>query len=285
MFSCNFLKKAKTYVSMKNTINKFAILSGIVIASLSCMAGDAPVGYTDTPFLPGGKWRVHDPNRPQPRVVTPGEKFSDMAPPPSDAIVLFDGKDLSKWVDDKGQPAGWKVENGYMEVAGKSSIRTKDEFGDFQLHLEFATPAEVKGNSQERGNSGVIIYGRYEIQVLDSYQNRTYADGMVGAMYGQYPPLVNAARKPGEWQTYDIIFESARWDESGKMIKPSSVTVILNGVVLHHKKEFIGYTVHRELAKYSKPHPPRGPLVLQNHGNPVRYRNIWIRPLGEYDQQ
>lgn len=267
-------------------MKKIYIFAGMLLGAVVLSLNGAPVGYTDTPYLPGGKWHVHDPNRPQPRVVTPGAHFSDMAPPPSDAIVLFDGKDLSKWVNDKGQPAGWKVENGYMEiVGGKGSIRTKDEFGDFQLHLEFATPAQVKGDSQERGNSGVIIYGRYEIQVLDSYQNRTYADGMVGAMYGQYPPRVNAARKPGEWQTYDIIFESARWDENGKMIKPSSVTVILNGVVLHHKQEFLGYMAHRELAKYSRPHPPKGPIVLQDHGNPVRFRNIWIRPLGEYDQQ
>ncbi|MGC8742526.1 MAG: 3-keto-disaccharide hydrolase [Verrucomicrobiia bacterium] len=262
-----------------------ACLAYSVFLGYACYGGEAPVGYTDTPMLPGQKWRVHDPDRPQPRVVTPGERFSEMAAPPSDAVVLFDGKDLSKWIDGKGQPAAWKVENGYMEINGKGSIRTKDEFGDFQLHLEFATPSVVKGNSQERGNSGILIYGRYEVQVLDSYQNRTYADGSLGSLYGQCPPLVNAARKPGEWQTYDIIFEAPRWDESGKLIKPAYVTVILNGVVLHHKKDYLGPSLHRELSKYGRPQPPRGPIMLQDHGNPIRFRNIWIRSLGEYDQQ
>jgi hypothetical protein len=255
-------------------------------AAAALLASGAPAadkpGYTDTPIITGQKWRVHDAERPQPRVVTPGARFSEMAAPPADAIVLFDGQDLSKWSGDEKNP--WKVENGYLEVAGKGSIQTREQFGDFQLHLEFAAPEVVKGHSQERGNSGVIIYNRYEVQVLDGFENSTYADGTVGAMYGQFPPLVNAARKPGAWQTYDIIFESARWDAEGKLLKPANVTVLLNGLVLHHKQNFIGYMAHRELARYSRPHPPRGPIQLQHHGNPVRYRNIWLRPLGEYDQ-
>lgn len=261
------------------------IVSSILVAhTVSCgfAAEDKKVGYKDTPQLPGQKWLVHDADRPVPRVVTPGATFSDGAPAPSDAVVLFDGKDLSKWNGDGGK-AKWKVENGYMEVNGTGSIFTREEFGDFQLHLEWASPAEVKGDSQGRGNSGVLIYGKYEVQVLDSYHNPTYPDGQAGALYGQYPPLVNATRKPGEWQTYDIVFEGPRWDESGKLVKKANVTVILNGVLLHHHKELIGETMHRKVGEYH-PHPPHGPIMLQDHHNPVRYRNIWIRAMGDYDQ-
>jgi len=240
------------------------------------LAADANVGYSDTPMLPGQPWKVHDGTRPQPRVITPAASFSLGANAPSDAVVLFDGTDMSNWVG-----AEWKVENGYMEAV-KGSPRSKQEFGDFQLHLEFATPAEVKGSSQGRGNSGVIIYGMYEIQVLDSYHNPTYPDGQAGAIYGQYPPLFNASKPPGEWQSYDIIFETPRWDADDKLTKPGNVTVIHNGVVLHHRKEIIGRVQHRNVAKYS-PHPPKGPIVLQDHNNPIRYRNIWVRALGEYD--
>jgi hypothetical protein len=250
---------------------------------LSAMAAEkSPVGYSDTPLIPGQKWRVHDIARPQRPVVTPGKTFSHLAPPPSDAVVLFNGKDLSKWKSAKG-PAGWKVEHGYMEIAKNSgSIQTVDEFGDFQLHLEFATPAKVEGNSQGRGNSGVLIYGRYEVQILDGYDNITYADGQVGAMYGQYPPLVNAAKPPGQWQSYDIIFEAPRWDNDGNLVKRATVTVLLNGVLLHHHKEYQGTSVHRAVAAYTK-HAPKGPIELQDHHNPTRFRNIWIRSLGDYD--
>lgn len=245
---------------------------------------DPPTGYTDTPVLPDQKWRVHDDTRPRPAVVTPGETFSHGAPAPSDAIVLFDGTDLSKWKDQKtGEAAGWKVENGYMEVApGSGSIQTKDEFGDFQLHIEFATPEVVESASQGRGNSGVIIYGMYEVQVLDSYDNKTYADGQAGALYGQFPPLRNASKKPGEWQTYDIIFETARF-EGDELVKPASVTLLHNGVAVQNKKAYIGAVSHKKVGEY-KPHPPQGPLLLQDHRNPMRFRNIWIRSLGEYDE-
>lgn len=260
-----------------------ALVSAILATSISTSCAQEKPGYKDTAILPDQKWHVHDPDRPVPPLVTPGETFSHNAPPPSDAIVLFDGKDISKWRSDSG-PAGWKVENGYMEVVKDSgSIRTRDEFSDFQLHLEFATPAKVEGSSQGRGNSGIYLCGRYEVQILDSYNNPTYPDGQLGAMYGQFPPLATAPKKPGEWQTYDIIFEVARWDENRKLIKPASVTVILNGIVLHNKKEFIGGSTHRELPVY-RPHAPRGPISLQDHGNPTRFRNIWLRPLGEYDK-
>lgn len=262
----------------------FILLAALLGAGLiSTQAAPKKEEPKPNPMLPDQPWRVHDTNRPAPRVVTPGASFSHGASAPSDAVVLFDGTDLSKWKSDKGE-AGWKVENGYMEVVKKSgNITTKDEFGDFQLHLEFATPEKVEGNSQGRGNSGVFIFGKYEVQVLDSYDNPTYPDGQCGALYGQTPPLATAVKKPGEWQSYDIIFEAPEWDDTGKLVKRASVTVLLNGVVMHHKKEFIGETRHAEVATYGKPQT-RGPIGLQDHGNPMRFRNIWIRNLGEYDK-
>src|SRR5688572_11784219 len=255
------------------------------IATSACVAtaARAAEGYTDTPMQPNGKWRVHDPARPLPKVITPGSTFSQMAGAPSDAIVLFDGKDFSKWQGEKGE-VRWKLENDYMETTRTGRIRTKDEFGDFQLHIEWATPFEVKGSGQGRGNNGVNIFGLYEVQVLDSYNNLTYADGQASAIYGQQPPLVNASRPPGEWQTYDIIFESPRWDESKKLVKKAYMTVLHNGVVVHHRHELYGTTPFRALGNYDKPHPPKGFIELYEHGNPVRFRNIWIRPLGEYDK-
>jgi hypothetical protein len=244
------------------------------------------LGYTNTPIIPGTPWHVHDGTRPQPRIVTPGATFSHMAPAPSDAIILFDGKDLSRWESSKGGPAQWKVEDGYVqETRGAGGIRTTNKFADFQLHLEFATPAEVIGKGQDRGNSGVLINGMYEVQILDSYDNPTYPDGQAGALYGQTPPLVNASKPPGEWQTYDIIFESPRWDADGNLVKKANVTVIHNGVVLHHKREFFGSTdgingvPHKSLGVYGKPHPPEVFIELQDHKNPDRFRNIWIREL------
>jgi hypothetical protein len=239
-----------------------------------------PVGYDDTPFLPGGKWRVHDAKRPAPRVVTPGET---PGAPPADAVVLFDGKDLSKWKTTKGEAPQWKVENGYMEVVAKTGdILTREEFGDCQLHLEFRTPAPPRSNSQGRSNSGVFFFGRYEIQVLDSFENPTYADGQATAIYGQTPPLVNASRQPGEWQTYDIIFTAPRF-QGDKMESPPYVTVIHNGVVTHHHKEILGPTRHRALPQVQA-HGPKGPIRLQDHGDPIRFRNIWVRPLRGYDE-
>lgn len=270
---------------MRNFSSIFAALTGAVLTTLSLQAAeDTRLGYRDTPMLPDQPWRVHDSARPRPASVTPGQNFSLGAQAPSDAVVLFDGTDLSKWKSDKGE-ARWKVENGYMQaVKNAGSIFTKDEFGDFQLHIEFAEPEVIDGDSQGRGNSGVLIYGRFEVQVLDTFTNLTYADGQCGAMYGQYPPLANATKPPGVWQGYDIIFEAPHWDDSGKLVKKAAVTVIHNGVVLHNHKEYIGETKHREVANYAHPFPPHGPILLQDHGNPVRYRNIWIRKLGEYDK-
>lgn len=258
----------------------FSLLS--LGAAATLWAAEEKQGYKDTPLIPGSKWHVHDSDRPHPKIVTPGKTFTQQASPPSDAIVLFDGKDLSKWKGEKGD-AAWKIENGYMETTKTGKIRTADEFGDFQLHLEFATPSKVEGSGQGRGNNGVNIFGKYEIQILDSYDNITYADGQAGALYGQSPPLVNASRGPGEWQTYDIIWEAPRW-ENGQLSKKAQVTVLHNGLVIHHKKELIGNTGHRQLGTYNRPHPSKGYIELYEHGNPVRFRNIWIRPLGEYDQ-
>ena len=228
------------------------------------------------------KWEIHDRNRPNPTVVTPGTASTQETPgkPPSDAIVLFDGKDLSQWVVKKdGSPAKWKVENGYFEVAPKTGdIRTKDSFGDCQLHVEFREPDPPKGEDQDRGNSGVFLMGLYEIQVLDSYNSKTYADGQASAVYGQYPPLVNASRAPGQWQTYDIIWHGPRFDTSGKLTRPAHVTVLHNGVLTQDNVEPTGPTGHHVRPPYEAG-PDKLPLALQDHNHPVRYRNIWIREL------
>jgi hypothetical protein len=228
-------------------------------------------------------WAQHDLNRPQPTVVDPGTGVPPETPgkPPADAVVLFDGKDLSAWKSQKdGKAAPWKVENGYFEVVKKTGgIETKEAFGDVQLHIEWMAPDPAKGESQDRGNSGVFFGGgRYEIQVLDNYGSKTYPDGQAGALYGQYPPLVNACRKPGEWQAYDIVFETARFDAAGKLLKPARATVFHNGVVVQHATVFTGPTAHKARPPYVA-HPERLPLQLQDHDHPVRYRNIWLREL------
>ncbi|HPP12257.1 MAG TPA: DUF1080 domain-containing protein [bacterium] len=247
------------------------------------MTAERP-GYQDTPFLPESKYRVHDASRPHPRRVEPGTFSTQEQPgvPPSDAVILFDGKDLSNWKDRNGGPARWKVENGYMEVVpGTGDISSRQEFGDCQLHLEWMEPTVIKGESQGRGNSGVFLMGRYEIQVLDCYQNPTYADGWVGAIYGQCPPLVSACRQPGQRQTYDIVWIAPRFDGE-KLISPARITVFMNGIVIHHDRQLIGPTSHRQIIPYTA-HPPVGPLKLQDHGDLVRYRNIWYRVLTDYD--
>ena len=199
---------------------------------------------------------------------------------PSDAIVLFDGKTLDAW--DGGEK--WIIEDGAATTAG-GSISTKQKFGDCQLHLEFATPSEVKGSGQGRGNSGVYLMGRYEVQVLDSYENTTYYDGQCAAIYKQTPPIVNACRKPGEWQTYDIIFTAPRFNEDRSVKTPGYVTVLQNGILVQNHFELQGKTSYVAPPSYSK-HPEKEPLSLQFHGNKTRFRNIWIRenvqtPQGE----
>lgn len=257
---------------MQLTLKKAAGLIAVAFAAglgLSAVSQVQPITLQDLkPFDPPAK---------EPVVITPGAKVGDA---PSDAIVLFDGKDLSGWKSLRdGSDAKWVIRDGYMEVTrGTGDIATKQEFGDCQLHIEWATPAEVKGNDQGRGNSGVFLMGHYEIQVLDSYNNKTYFHGQAGSIYKQHPPLVNVSRKPGEWQTYDIIFAKPEFDEMGKVTKRARATVLHNGVVVQNNAEIYGETWHDKPALYIK-HSDKGPLKLQDHGNPVRFRNIWVRPL------
>jgi hypothetical protein len=229
------------------------------------------------------RWKPNDPDRPVPTVIEPGTGSTQDAPgrPPSDAVVLFDGKDVSRWSSADGQPAKWKVADGYMEVVPHTGIlQTRQPFGDCQLHVEFTEPVPPVGEGQERGNSGVFLMGLYEIQVLDSYKSKTYADGQASAVYAQFPPQVNASRAPGQWQTYDIIFHGPRFDKDGKVLRPARVTVLHNGVLVQDNVELSGPTGHHVRPPY-KQAPDKLPLSLQDHGNPVRYRNIWIRELVE----
>ena len=261
---------------MSKRIENTSLLAALVIVLL--------VGAAALYNFAGSKdkqWKIHDMDRPQPAVITPPTASTQETPgqAPSDAIVLFDGKDLSRWRSDSGEPTKWKVENGYMEsVRGAGMIVTSESFGDCQLHVEWATPTPPKGESQGRGNSGVFLMKQYETQVLDSYQNKTYPDGQAGAIYGQYPPQVNASRPPGQWQTYDIIFHPPRFDKDGKLLKPAYETVLHNGVLVQDNVELMGPTAHQARPPY-KAHPAKMPISLQDHGNPVRYRNIWIREL------
>jgi len=225
----------------------------------------------------------HDLARPAPRVVEPGTGTPGATPgrPPSDAILLFDGRDLAAWKSQKdGSPAAWKVENGYFEVVkGKGGIETRRGFGDVQLHIEWMAPSPAVGTSQDRGNSGVFFGGgRYEVQVLDSYESKTYPDGQAGALYGQFPPLVNASRPPGEWQAYDIVFEMPRFDASGTLVRRARATVFHNGVLVQNAKELIGPTTNKKRTPYSA-HPAALPISLQDHDHPVRFRNVWVREL------
>jgi hypothetical protein len=237
------------------------LLGGAIVLGLT-WAGGRLLGQR---YLSGITW-------PEPPVVTPGEGNG----PPSDAVVLFDGKNFDAWDGARG----WKVDpDGGFTVKG--AIKTKQGFGDCQLHLEFATPREVKGKGQGRGNNGVgFMDARYEIQVLDSYQNKTYPEGQCAAVYNQRPPMVNACRKPGEWQTYDIAFTAPRFGEDGKVRQPGFVTVLHNGVLVQNHTEVLGNTFFDQPAAYTR-HAEKLPLVLMYHGNPVRFRNIWVREIKE----
>ena len=215
---------------------------------------------------------------PKPPVIN-AVPLREPVPPPSDAIVLFDGSNLDDWRSGDGSPARWRVKNGYMEVVpGTGTLATARGFGDVQLHVEWATPAPPKGEDQDRGNSGVFLMGRYEVQVLDSYGSLTYPDGQAGALYGQYPPLVNASLPPGVWQSYDIVFHRPRFDQDGKLLQPAIVTVFHNGVLIQDGRVLTGPTAHTTRPPYQA-HPDRLPLTLQDHEHPVRYRNIWLREL------
>ena len=236
--------------------------------------GSGIIGYKDTKVLSWCGYHVHDPDRPAPPKVTPGllgiEEKTGTAP--SDAIKLFNGTDLSKW-----KPSDWKVENGEL-IAVSGNLTTKQEFGDCQLHLEWRTPDPPQGHMFDRGNNGVMLMGLFEIQIYDSYTEKLYPDGQAASVYGQSPPMVNACRKPGQWQTFDIIFFAPIF-KNDKLEKEAYVTVLHNGLLVHHNQKIYGPTGHRILPSYDQPIPEKGPLVLSAHNNPVRFRNIWIRPL------
>lgn len=232
--------------------------------------GSGVFGYKDTPVQPWSGYHVHDPDRPAPKKVAPAE-FSTEGPP-SDAIVLFDGKDLSKW-----KPNQWKVVGGYL-VATTGPFETVEEFGSFQLHLEWQAPEAEEENIMNRGNNGVLLMGLFEIQIFDP-RTKIYPDGQAASIYSQTPPLVNACRKPPEWETYDIVFAAPEF-KGDKLEKPPRLTMLHNGVLVHHAQEIYGVTGHRTLPKPLTIGKTRGPLALGAHHCPVRFRNIWIRPLG-----
>jgi hypothetical protein len=236
------------------------------------------VGYKDTPKLPWTDYLKHDPDRPQPPKVTPGtpSRGDKVGTAPSDAIVLFDGKNLAQFEESK-----WRLEDGEIVVT-EGDLVTKASFGDCQVHLEWQAPNPPRGEQFNRGNSGVFFMRRYEVQICDSYTEQIYPDGSAASIYGETPPLVNVTKPPGEWQTYDIIFTAPRFKD-GKLVKPAYVTMFHNGVLVHLNTEIHGPVMWREIAQYEA-HPAEQPLALQAHGNPVRYRNIWIRRLGDAQQ-
>lgn len=244
-------------------MKRIAVIASVCIALAACLSG-----VQGEEYLSGIEWA-------EPEVIDPGgpEKA------PCDAVVLFDGTDLSQWTGaDK-----WTVKDGAI-IAGPGAVQTKAVFGDCQLHVEWASAEEVTGDGQGRSNSGVFLMGKYEVQVLDSHQNKTYFDGQCGAIYKQHPPLVNACRKPGQWQAYDIIWKAPRFDEQGNLVSPAFITVLHNGIVIQNHFELEGDTPYNRPPSY-KAHSDKGPIGLQYHGNPVRFRNIWVRELVELENK
>jgi hypothetical protein len=257
-----------------NVLRCLLLATGAVAVILSlCVnrgACEDGLGYTDTPRLPNSPWRVHDRQRPQPPMVTPGNRRGT---PPADAVVLFDGKDLSQWSG--GNAAG--IEDGCINILKTGQLSSKRQFGDCQLHVEWATPAKADGDSMTWGNSGVYFLSKYELQIIESHDSKIYADGIAGAIYGQTPPLVNASRKPGQWQTYDVVFTAPRFI-GDKLDKPAYFTVFWNGMLVQDHTAALGPTRHAELAMYDS-RETTGPIMLQQHGSAVRFRNVWVRPL------
>jgi hypothetical protein len=264
----------------------------IAALAITATSGSAPAqekpGFRDTPMLPGGGWKVHDSERPYPTVVTPAAQPGGA---PSDAVVLFGGTSLDAW---QAQQTPWTIADGAVTSrpraggGGENALISKQSFGDVQLHLEFRSPNPPEHSSQDRGNSGIWFMQRYEIQILDGYNNPTYADGTVGAIYGAKPPLVNPSRPPGEWQSYDIVFERPRFAADGKLLRPAYITAFLNGVLVQNRQPWLGTTVWRQVGRYTA-HGDAAPIQLQDHNSPVSFRNIWVRPLPEaaasHDQQ
>ena len=245
-------------IQPNRVLNRFRLL----LASTSILTFFLLQTASAQEYLPGIEWE-------EPEPVTPGKTNQD---PPSDAVILFDGVDTSGW----NNAETWKVKAGFL-IVGKGMISTKETFGDCQLHLEWSSPLPAKGTGQGRGNSGVF-FGPYEIQILDSFENSTYFDGQAAAIYKQTPPLVNVMRKPGEWNSYDIIWNTPRFDAAGNLTEPATVTVLHNGVLVQNNFELLGDTPYNRPPRYS-PHPPELPIRLQDHRNPVRFRNIWVRKI------
>ena len=261
---------------MPSNSSRLAIASLLAASGgLACLAADEA-----GPAVPVGRWKQHDPGRPKPPVIEPAEG-PIASKPPGGAVVLFDGSSLDAWKAPDGGPAGWKVVEGTMEtVPGGGAIETKGTFGDIQLHVEWAAPDPPVGKGQDRGNSGIFLMGQFEVQVLDSFRAETYADGQAGAIYGQYPPLFNASRPPGQWQTYDIAFRRPRFDSAGKLLAPARLTVFQNGILVQDNEEPIGPTSWLKALPY-RDQGDRGPISLQDHDHPVHYRNIWLLELPE----
>jgi hypothetical protein len=245
----------------------------IIVAALL-----AAPGFLCAQAVRGDTWPQHSRTRPAPVTLQPSPQQLPAAAPKG-AVILFDGTSLSEWETGDKKPAGWKIVDGAMEVVkGSGGIQTKSTFGDVELHVEWMSPKPPEGSDQDRGNSGVFLQGRYEVQVLDSWQNATYADGSAASIYGQFPPRVNASRAPGEWQTFDIIFKRPRFDRTGKLVSPARLTVRHNGVLVHEDVALLGPTSHMRRAPFEA-HEDRLPISLQDHGHPVRFRNIWLRDL------
>jgi len=267
------MKMTRALPILSGTLSFLLLLSSPLLAEdlVKAKDGSGVYGYKDTPKLPWCQWLVHDPDRPAPKRVDPG-KAGPTAPIPADAIVLFDGKDLSKW---QSLP-GWKIDADTL-VSGDGMFTTRESFGDAQFHIEFMGPANFESPWYNRGNNGVMLMGLFEIQIFDSFNEKLYPDGQCAAIYGQTPPLVNVTRPPGEWQEFDIVFKAAKFD-GNKLVAPARVTVFHNGVLVQHNEEIHGETGHRIIPEY-KQKISKGPLALGGHGCPVRFRSIWARPL------
>ena len=236
--------------------------------------GSGVYGYKDTPILPWCGFHVHDPDRPAPPRVDPGPAPAP-APVPADAVVLFNGTDLNAW-----HTNDWKVENGELVAAHASNLRTRESFGDIQLHLEWMAPAHFTGPWYDQGNNGVLLMGLYEIQIFDSWTEKLYPDGQAASIYAQTPPRVNVTRPPGQWQSYDLIFTAPRFKD-GKLERPARLTMFHTGVLVHLEEEIRGETGHKVLPAYRQ-QVSEGPLILAGHGCPVRFRNIWVRRLSAH---
>ncbi|WP_035602263.1 DUF1080 domain-containing protein [Haloferula sp. BvORR071] len=253
---------------------RWTAMAGCFAAGGMAMAAEGPGIDPGTPQIPGTPWKVHDGSRPQPPVVENAGAVE--VKPPADAKVLFDGKSLDAWVNSEGKPM-WPVKDGGF-TASPGMLTTKDKFGPVQVHIEWRVPPGRPVKGQGGGNSGIFLMGLYEVQILQSHDNPTYADGTAGALYGQSPPLVNAIRPQGEWQSYEILFTPPKLD-GGKVTEPAVATVLVNGIVVQNARKLIGPTQYRQLAKYPDNHPETGPIALQFHGDPIEFRNIWVRPI------